>query len=37
LDVVVSGQLDSKDPKEVSESEIREILGIPDSTMSTIF
>lgn len=33
LDVVVSGQLDSKDPKEVSESEIREILGIPDSTM----
>ncbi|GAB4162479.1 MAG: DNA polymerase III subunit gamma/tau [Candidatus Dojkabacteria bacterium] len=33
LDVVVSGQLESDNPDEVSESEVRRILGIPDSTM----
>jgi DNA polymerase-3 subunit gamma/tau len=33
LDVVVSGQLGSEDPDEVSEEEVRQILGIPDSTM----
>lgn len=33
LDVVVSGQMYSKKPSEVSESEVRQILGIPDTTM----
>jgi DNA polymerase III subunit gamma/tau len=33
LDVVYSGQLESKNPKEVSANEVRQILGIPDSTM----
>lgn len=33
LDVVVSGQAESKKPKEVSDTEVRRILGIPDSTM----
>lgn len=33
LDVVVSGQATSKKPEEVSESEVRKILGVPDSTM----
>lgn len=33
LDVVVSGQIDSKDPKDVSEEEVRMMLGIPDATM----
>lgn len=33
LDVVVSGQITSDKPEDVSESEVRKILGIPDSTM----
>lgn len=33
LDVVVSGQVRSEAPTEVSENEVRQILGIPDSTM----
>ena len=33
LDVVVSGQVKSNDPYEVSENEVRRILGVPDSTM----
>ncbi len=33
LDVVVSGQLESDKPNEVSENEVRTSLGIPDSTM----
>jgi DNA polymerase-3 subunit gamma/tau len=33
LDVVVSGQLGSDKPQEVSEGEVRKVLGIPDSTM----
>lgn len=33
LDVVVSGQVSSDKPDEVSESEVRKILGVPDSTM----
>jgi DNA polymerase III subunit gamma/tau len=33
LDVVYSGQIDSAKPKEISVNEIRDILGIPDSTM----
>lgn len=33
LDVVVSGQLESDKPEEVSENEVRLILGVPDSTM----
>lgn len=33
LDVVVSGQISSSKPEEVSESEVRKTLGIPDSTM----
>lgn len=33
LDVVVSGQLGSDKPQQVSEGEVRKILGIPDSTM----
>lgn len=37
LDVVVSGQLGSAKPDEVSETEIRAILGIPDTTMVYYF
>lgn len=33
LDVVVSGQLESDKPNEVSENEVRSALGVPDSTM----
>jgi DNA polymerase-3 subunit gamma/tau len=33
LDVVVSGQLGSDKPQQVSEAEVRKVLGIPDSTM----
>lgn len=33
LDVVVSGQAESDKPNEVSENEVRLILGVPDSTM----
>lgn len=33
LDVVVSGQLSTDDPSEVTEAEVRQILGIPDTTM----
>ena len=33
LDVVYSGQIESEKPDEISENEIRHILGIPDSTM----
>ncbi len=33
LDVVYSGQIESAKPDEISENEIRNILGIPDSTM----
>ncbi|MCK9368972.1 DNA polymerase III subunit gamma/tau [Candidatus Dojkabacteria bacterium] len=33
LDVVVSGQLNSEKPEEVIESEVRKVLGIPDTTM----
>ncbi|WKZ31386.1 MAG: DNA polymerase III subunit gamma/tau [Candidatus Dojkabacteria bacterium] len=33
LDVVVSGQAASDKPDEVSENEVRLILGVPDSTM----
>lgn len=33
LDVIVSGQLESDKPNEVSENEVRKILGIPDTTM----
>ncbi len=33
LDVVYSGQIESGKPDEISENEIRHILGIPDSTM----
>lgn len=33
LDVVVSGQLSGDDPKEITEAEVRQILGIPDTTM----
>jgi DNA polymerase III subunit gamma/tau len=33
LDVVYSGQIQSTKPDEISENEIRNILGIPDSTM----
>jgi DNA polymerase III subunit gamma/tau len=37
LDVVYSGQLESEKPKEISEVEVRQILGIPDSTMVYYF
>ncbi len=37
LDVVYSGQVESDDPKEISENEVRQILGIPDSTMVYYF
>lgn len=37
LDVVVSGQQDSKDPKEITEEEVRFVLGLPDSTMAYFF
>lgn len=37
LDVVVSGQLTSAKPEEVSESEVRALLGIPDTTMVYYF
>ncbi len=37
LDVVYSGQIESKNPKEISENEVRQILGIPDSTMVYYF
>jgi len=33
LDVVYSGQIESKKPDEISENEVRHVLGIPDSTM----
>jgi DNA polymerase-3 subunit gamma/tau len=33
LDVVVSGQLNSEKPEVVVESEVRKVLGIPDTTM----
>src|SRR5690606_38260502 len=33
LDVVISGQIASEKPSEVSEAEVRKILGIPDLTM----
>lgn len=33
LDVVYSGQIESEKPDEISENEIRTVLGIPDSTM----
>ncbi len=37
LDVVVSGQLESKDPKDVTEEEVRSALGLADSTMAYFF
>jgi DNA polymerase-3 subunit gamma/tau len=37
LDVVVSGQLEGKDPKKVTEEEVRGALGLADSTMSYFF
>jgi len=37
LDVVISGQIGSANPQEVSEEEVRRILGIPDSTMVYYF
>lgn len=37
LDVVYSGQIESKKPNEISENEIRQVLGIPDSTMVYYF
>jgi DNA polymerase-3 subunit gamma/tau len=37
LDVVVSGQQDSKNPKEITEEEVRYVLGLPDSTMAYFF
>ncbi|MFH1546915.1 MAG: DNA polymerase III subunit gamma/tau [bacterium] len=37
LDVVVSGQKDSKKPKEITEEEVRFVLGLPDSTMAYFF
>ena len=37
LDVVYSGQIESEEPKEISENEVRQILGIPDSTMVYYF
>ncbi len=37
LDVVYSGQIASAKPKEISENEVRHILGIPDSTMVYYF
>lgn len=33
LDVVFSGQIDSDKPDEISEGEVRTILGVPDTTM----
>jgi len=33
LDVVYSGQLDTAKPKEINANEVKDILGIPDSTM----
>lgn len=37
LDVVVSGQAKSKDPKFVTEDEVRVVLGLADSTMAYFF
>ncbi len=37
LDVVVTGQKESKKPKKVSEEEVRFVLGLPDSTMAYFF
>lgn len=37
LDVVISGQLGSEKPEEITEAEVRKILGIPDSTMVYVF
>ena len=37
LDVVISGQIGSANPQEISEEEVRRILGIPDSTMVYYF
>lgn len=37
LDVVITGQKDLKKPKEISEEEVRFILGLPDSTMVYFF
>lgn len=37
LDVVVSGQAKSKDPKFVTEEEVRVVLGLADSTMAYFF
>ncbi len=37
LDVVVSGQENSKDPEKVTEEEVRAILGLADSTMVYVF
>ncbi|MEA3357771.1 MAG: DNA polymerase III subunit gamma/tau [Patescibacteria group bacterium] len=37
LDVVVSGQLEGKDPKKITEEEVRVVLGLADSTMAYFF
>ncbi|HEQ65234.1 MAG TPA: DNA polymerase III subunit gamma/tau [bacterium] len=37
MDVVISGQMDSKNPKEISEEEVRNVLGMPDSVMVVEF
>lgn len=33
LDVIVNGQLKSDDPHEITEDEVRDVLGIPESVM----